>query len=218
MSFAIIITELRTDELKRILIAVTGASGSIYANRLLECLLAHNECERVHVIFSKTAAQVVKHELSGAKHAKKPLIQLLDNDLDASTREKVRIHSNEDLFAPFASGSNAPTAMVIVPGSMGAIARIAQGVSSSLIERAADVMLKQKRSLLVCPRESPLGLIHLRNMTTLCEAGAQIIPLMPGFYNRPTTIDDIVDFCVGRILEQLDLSHDLYRPWNSRMG
>jgi 4-hydroxy-3-polyprenylbenzoate decarboxylase len=100
---------------------------------------------------------------------------------------------------------------------MGTLARLATGVSGNLLERSADVILKQKRKILICPRETPLNLIHLRNMSSLVEAGAEMIPLMPGFYQKPKTLEDAVDFCVGKILEQLHLPHELYRPWNSRM-
>jgi len=197
--------------LKRVLIGVTGASGSVYADRLLEILTA--SVERVYLVFTDSGLKVANHELSKGS----ALLRVLSGDLSKKEKEIIRVFSNEDLFAPCASGTAAPDAMVIVPCSMGSLARVAAGISGNLLERSADVMLKQRRKLLICPRETPLNLIHLRNMTSLVEAGAEMIPMMPGFYQKPKYLDEVVDFCVGKILEQLGLPHDLYRPWNSRM-
>ncbi len=195
---------------QRILVAVTGASGSIYADRLVECLLKL-EVERIYVVFSDTGRQVLQHELAGQKSR---LGQLAKG---GASDQAIRLLQNGDFFAPVASGSSAPTSMVVVPCSMGCAARIAHGTSQSLIERAADVMLKSRRPSIVCPRETPLSLIHLRNLTMLCEAGANILPLMPGFYHRPKSLTEVIDFLVGRILEQLGQRHDLYPPWNAHM-
>ena len=201
------------EQRKRILIGVTGASGSVYASRLIEMLVPM--VERIYVVCTETGEQVVRHELP----VENPgiLTRALSGKLLADEREVIRVFKNSDFFAPVASGSNAPHAMVVVPCSMGSLSRIAQGTSSNLLERAADVMLKQKRPLIVCPRETPFNLIHLRNLTQLAEAGAEILPLMPGFYQKPNTVEDLVDFCVGRILEQLGFSHELYKRWNPRM-
>lgn len=196
---------------RRILIGVTGASGSIYADRLLSILM--ETVGRVYLVATESGAKVAKHELPKDSL----LLRALDGSLTKSQNVIVRVFDNDDLFAPCASGSAAPDSMVVIPCSMGSLGRVAQGVSSNLLERSADVVLKQRRKLLICPRESPLNLIHLRNMTTLVEAGAEMIPLMPGFYQRPKSLDDVVDFCVGKVLEQLDVPHQLYRPWNSRM-
>lgn len=194
----------------RVAIAVCGASGSVYADRLLAELIPRTE--RTYVIASTTGEQVVRHELDRESSV---LRQVLAKSKPMP--DNVRLCRPDDLFSPLASGSSCPHALVVVPASMGLVGRLAAGVSASLIERAADVQLKQRRQLLICPRETPLNLIHLRNLTTLAEAGATIVPLMPGFYNRPETIGDLVDFQVGRLLELLGLSHDLYKPWNSRM-
>ena len=197
----------------RILVGVTGASGSIYASRLIECLLP--VADRIYVIVTKSGREVVQHELHVTDRA--ILTRIIAKDLSKEETEKIRIFDEENLFAPIASGSSAPTAMVVLPCSMGSLARIANGSSTNLLERSADVVLKQRRKLLICPRETPLNLIHLRNLTTLAEAGAEIIPLMPAFYQMPKTLDDLVDFCVGRVMEQLGIEHNLYRAWNSRL-
>jgi 4-hydroxy-3-polyprenylbenzoate decarboxylase len=198
---------------RKFLVAVCGASGSIYAERLVVALLPLSS--RIYLIFSDTGKQVSEFELSGLKDS--VLKRALSKKLATDEQEIIRIFSNTDLFSPVASGSSSPDSMVIVPSSMGTIGRISMGVSSNLIERSADVILKQKKQLIVCPRESPLNLIHLRNMTQLAEAGAEILPLMPAFYHKPSSMDDLVNFCVGRILEQLNLDHDFYKPWNHRM-
>ena len=198
----------------RILVAVTGASGSVYAERLVTALLP---CvPRVYLVLSETAAKVVRHELK-AHDDGFSLVRAAGGEVAERERGALRLLRNDDLFAPVASGSSAPTAMVVLPCSMGTMARIAHGISSNLIERAADVCLKQKRPLLVCPRETPLSTIHLKNMLALAEAGAHIIPAMPAFYQHPKSIEDLVDFQVGRVLEGLGLPHDLYPAWNSRM-
>ena len=197
--------------LNRVLVGVTGASGSIYADRLLQILV--DQVERVYLVSTESGAKVAAHELTN----KSLLLRALTGQLNTAEKEIIRVFKNEDLFAPCASGTSAPDAMVITPCSMGSLARVASGISSNLLERSADVVLKQRKKLLICPRETPLSLIHLRNMTAVCEAGAEIIPLMPGFYQHPKSIEAIVDFCVGKILEQLGLPHDLYKPWNARM-
>jgi 4-hydroxy-3-polyprenylbenzoate decarboxylase len=195
----------------RILIGVTGASGSVYADRLLQLLI--KETSRVYLVATDSGEKVAAHELSKSSL----LLRAITGSLNKSEKEVIRVFNNDDLFAPCASGTAAPDAMVIVPCSMGSLARVATGISGNLLERSADVMLKQRRKLLVCPRETPFNLIHLRNMTSLAEAGAEVIPLMPGFYQKPKTMDELIDFCVGKILEQLRVPHHLYRPWNSRM-
>lgn len=195
---------------------MTGASGSIYAERLIqECA---TRFPRVYVVATDAARQVADHELSpSTDDGRISLRQLLAGEVAPGQREVIRVFRNDDLFAPVASGSSAPTDMVVVPCSMGSLARVAQGLSSNLVERSADVVLKQRRRLIIVPRETPLSSIHLRNMLTLAEMGVDIVPAMPAFYQRPSSIDDMVDFVVGRVLELLDVDHGLYRPWNSRM-
>ncbi len=196
---------------RRILIAVTGASGSIYAERLIQQCVAR--FPRIYIVATNAARQVIEHELPKGSL----LRQILAGETPENHRDCIRLMKNDDLFSPVASGSSAPTDMVVVPCSMGSLARIAQGHSTNLVERAADVVLKQRQRLIMVPRETPLNTIHLRNMLTLSEMGVAIVPAMPAFYQHPKTIDDMVDFVVGRLLELLDIDHDLYRPWNSRM-
>ena len=201
---------------RRILIAVTGASGSIYAERLIqECV---TRFPRVYVVATDSARQVADHELiSSYEDGRISLRHILSGDITPNLREVIRVFRNDDLFAPVASGSSAPTDMIVVPCSMGSLARIAQGLSSNLVERAADVVMKQRRRLILVPRETPLNAIHLRNMLALSETGVDMVPAMPAFYQRPKSVDDMVDFVVGRVLELLEVDHGLYRPWNQRM-
>jgi 4-hydroxy-3-polyprenylbenzoate decarboxylase len=195
----------------RVMIGVTGASGSIYASRVLELL--SERIERVYLVVTESGEKVARHELTSDEM----LRRILEKKMTSREKLVIRYFACDDLFAPCASGTAVPDAVVILPCSMGTLSRITVGNSGNLLERAADVALKQKRKLIICPRETPLNLIHLRNMVSLVEAGADMVPLMPGFYQKPQSVDDIVNFCTGKILEQLSLTHDLYRPWNSRM-
>lgn len=182
-----------------VVIAVTGGSGSPYAQRLVVRALEH--FERVYLTISAHAVRVIEEELGIVVDVMQFQPELfLPPGTDA---ERVRYYHPRDFDAPFASGSAAPEAMAIVPCSMGTLGRIASGCSDDLITRAADVMLKERRKLILVPRETPLGLIHLRNMVTLTEAGAVILPASPGFYHRPETVSDLVDFIVYRILDHL---------------
>ena len=199
---------------QRILVGVTGASGSIYAERLVSALI--ERVPRVYLLFTDTGRQVTRHELRPHSDGFS-LARAASGELAESERSTVRLLNNDDLFAPVASGSSAPTAMVVAPCSMGTMARINQGISGNLLERAADVCLKQKRPLVIAPRETPLSTIHLRNMLSLSEMGAHIVPAMPAFYQHPKSIGDMVNFVVGRLLEALQLDHNLYEPWNPRM-
>ncbi len=182
----------------RIIVAITGASGAIYGKRLLEVLQGNHE---VHLITSSTSHQLMKHELGMTKD---DLAHLVD-----------RVYENRDLAAPLSSGSFTMDAMVIVPCSMKTIAGIAHGYSENLILRAADVTLKEQRTLIVVPRETPVTAIHLRNLLELATLGVIVLPAMPAFYPKPTTIDALVDFVVGKILDALHVHHDLYKRWAS---
>jgi flavin prenyltransferase len=197
---------------KRILVGVTGASGSLYASRLIEEL--STRAEMVYLVLTENGRAVAEHELD--PKSKSVLLQILKDPKKAPSDHNMRLFDCRDLFAPIASGTNTVDAMVIVPCSMGTMARIAQGISGNLLERSADVVLKQRRQLVICPRESPFNRIHLKNMLELSDAGAEVLPLMPGFYHKPKSMEDLVDFCVGRILDQLGFDHDLYKPWNNR--
>ncbi len=199
---------------QRILIGVTGASGSIYAERLIAVL--RTRVERIYLVATESGVKVAQHELKRHEDGFS-LVRALAGEIDEADRKVIRLCRNDDLFAPVASGSSAPTAMIVMPCSMGSMARIHQGVSSNLLERAADVCLKQSRRLIICPRETPLNVIHLRNMLGLAEMGVAIVPAMPAFYQHPKTIEDMVDFVVGRVLELLGMDHELYPAWNARM-
>jgi 4-hydroxy-3-polyprenylbenzoate decarboxylase len=198
--------------LKKVFVAMTGASGSIYGLRLVEQLCLSG----VEVTFtaSDSGTQVCREEtgldLSG------DLVKVsarLYAHLEIETGLTV-VHP-DDLFCPAASGSAAPDAMVIAPCSMGTLARIAGGISGNLIERAADVMIKEHRPLLLIPRETPLSTIHLENMLRLSHVGVQIIPAMPAFYHKPDSVIEMVDFVVGKVLDQLGMEHELYRRWGN---
>lgn len=184
----------------RITVAITGASGSIYAQRLIDRLVACDEVEQVFVIFSTAGRQVYAIEVGSA----------------IASSLKITEFAVDDLFAPIASGSSPADVMVIVPCSMGTMARIANGVSSNLIERAADVQLKEGARLIVVARETPLSLIHLRAMTTLCQAGAMILPACPSFYSKPHTIEDVADTVVERILDKIGVDGEKNYRWGAK--
>ncbi len=197
---------------KTVCLALTGASGMPYGLRLLECLLAAG-C-RVQLLYSP-AAQVVARQEMDLELSSRPTetrAALLARHA-AVDPEKLAVFGREEWFAPVASGSNPPDAMVVCPCSMGTLAAIAQGLSDNLIERAADVVLKEGRKLILVPRETPLSAIHLENMLRLARAGAVILPPSPGFYHRPQTVGDVVDFVVARVLDQLAVPHALLRRW-----
>lgn len=195
-----------------ICLALTGASGMPYGIRLLESLLAA-DC-RVQLLISQ-AAQIVAQQEMGLELPSRPAEarQRLLQHLSTVNGEKLQVFGREEWFAPVASGSNPPDAMVICPCSMGTLAAIAQGLSDNLIERAADVVLKERRPLVIVPRETPFSVIHLENMLRLARSGAVILPPSPGFYQHPQSVADMVDFVVARILDQLRIPHQLQRRW-----
>ena len=194
----------------KVLVAITGSSGSLYAEKLILELLPR--VSRVYVIVSETGSTVVPYELPPSS----PLNAILDGKYKGEGFDKIRVFANNDFYAPVASGSSAPDAMVITPCSMGSLARVRLGVSQTLIERAADVVMKEGRSLIVCPRESPLSVLHLENMLALARMGVKIIPLAPPFYQHPKSIEDLIDFMTGKVLEAMGFQHELYKPWNER--
>jgi len=182
---------------KKMIIAVTGASGSIYARRLLEKIqLMNNKPDTCDLVFSSTALDIWKYELGTAS-----------DDLDGN----FKTYEKNDFNAPFASGSAGYDTMIIIPCSMGTMGRIASGVSDDLITRAADVMLKERKRLILVVRESPYNLIHLKNMTLLTEAGAVISPASTSFYSHPLTIDDLVDTVVNRVLDLAGFENDGFK-------
>lgn len=177
----------------KVVVAITAASGAIYARQLLEALVSSSEVERVAVIYSANARAVVAHE-----------------GVTMPESDKVEVFENDNLFASPASGSARWDAMVVVPSSVGTVGRVASGVSQTLIERAADVMLKERRRLIFVVRETPYSLIHLRNMTTLTEAGAVILPATPSFYSLPTDIEAVCRTVTERITAMLGLECERY--------
>lgn len=198
--------------MKPIVVAITGASGSIYGLRLVEELLASGR--RVTLLLSANGLAVLRHE-TGLDWADDFALRQaqVQRHFGSELLEHVAVN---DLFASIASGSAAPAALVVVPCSMGSAARIAAGTSDSLIERVADVVLKERRQLIVVPRETPLNRIHLRNLLTLNEAGAEILPAMPGFYHRPQTLEQLVDQLVAKILDRLGVEHQLVPRWGDK--
>jgi 4-hydroxy-3-polyprenylbenzoate decarboxylase len=202
--------------LPTITLALTGASGMAYALRLLECLLAA-DC-RVHLLASQVAHITAKQELDLSLPARP---QELQASLEARYRPppgRLAVFGREEWFAPVASGSNPPDAMVVCPCTMGTLAAIAAGLSDNLIERAADVAIKEGRKLVLVPRETPFSAIHLENMLKLARLGVVILPANPGFYHHPQTVQDLVDFVVARILDQLAVPHQLMPRWGAPEG
>ena len=196
-------------------VVVTGASGSCYGMRLLEQLvLAGHD---VSVVFTEAGREVSAFELGfqlPTEDARVAAVALAAF-LELPTAEKVRVAYPEDMFDAMASGSHRTDAMIVAPCSMGFLASVAHGLADDLPERAADVMLKERRPLVLVPRETPMSLIHLRNLTAAAEAGAIIVPAMPAFYTKPESVDDLVNFVVGKVLDVLDVEHNLFKRWGS---
>jgi 4-hydroxy-3-polyprenylbenzoate decarboxylase len=180
----------------KILVAITGASGALYAQRLLDNL--DPRIHEIHVVMSHYAPQVIAGELPGGM----------------CLPEGAQTHDVRDMNAPFASGSNPADAMVVIPCTMGTMGRIAHGYGADLLLRAADVVLKEKKKLILVPRETPLSLVHVRNMELLLLAGAVILPANPGFYSGPKTVQDVADTVVARVLDQLGVANKLAPRWN----
>lgn len=201
--------------MKQIVVAITGASGSVYGLRLTEELL-RADC-RVVLLMTKSGLDVLRYETGleweGTLSARRTLMRDYFGG-DA----RLEHYDAADLFAPVASGSSAPDAVVIAPCSMGAAGRIAAGISDNLIERVADVALKERRDLILVPRETPFNQIHLENLLRLSRAGAHIVPAMPAFYHRPQTVEGLVDFMVGKILDALGIEHALFPRWGEEQG
>lgn len=183
---------------KQLIVAITGASGAPYARALLRVLSE----QEIRVCLVASSAGKLVYQIETGK------------DLEEDLPSGVRIYSEKDFTAPFASGSFLSEGMVIVPCTMGTLAAVANGISQNLIHRAADVCLKENRRLVVVARETPLNRIHLSNMLRLAEAGAIILPPMPGFYHHPQSMDDLIHFVVARILDQFHIPQTLVPPWN----
>ena len=199
---------------KTICLAFTGASGMPYGVRLLECLLAAG-C-RVQLLYSQVAQIVARQEMALELPARASEAQIFFRERFASLPGSLEVYGREEWFAPVASGSNPPEAMIVCPCTMGTLASIAQGMASNLIERAADVVLKEGRKLVLVPRETPFSMIHLENMLRLSRAGAVILPPNPGFYHHPENVGDLLDFVVARILDQVAVPHSLMQRWGDK--
>lgn len=195
-----------------LVLALTGASGAAYGLRLLHVLL--NAGRTIHLTFSPAAAEVLAQELDRKVSPDRFLLaDLLGAALPEALARQVHYHHYQDYRAGIASGSFLTAGMVICPCSMGTAAAIAHGLSQNLIHRAADVHLKERRPLVLVPRETPLSVVQLRNLTRCAEAGAVVLPAMPAFYTKPTTLQDALDFIVGRICDQLRVEHQLLKRW-----
>jgi 4-hydroxy-3-polyprenylbenzoate decarboxylase len=197
-----------------LVLAMTGASGAPYAVRLLHVLL--DAGRTVHLTLSPSAVQVLATELG--RRIDLDAFRLADLFPDATPEQagRVRYHHHMNFMAGIASGSFLTGGMVICPCSMGTVGAIAAGLSQNLIHRAADVHLKERRRLILVPRETPLNAVQLRNLATCVEAGAVVLPAMPAFYTRPQTLDDMIDFIVGRVCDQLGVEHQLFRRWGEK--
>lgn len=192
-------------------LAVTGASGAPYALRLLEVLLSQGE--RVDVMISSPGQIVISMETDLKLPGRPADIKRVLTERFAAGEGQLRVFGREEWTAPVASGSSAPRAMVVCPCTTGTLASIAAGTSNNLIERAADVVIKEGCKLILVPRESPFSVIHLENMLKLARLGVVILPPNPGFYQEPRSMSDLVDFVVARILDQMGIEHDLLPRW-----
>ena len=197
--------------MKTITLAFTGASGLPYGMRLLECLLRSGQ--RMRLVYSQAAQTVAKQEMDFTLPNRPQDAEKLLAEHFGEFSGELRVFSIQDWYAPMASGTNPGDAMVVCPCTMGTLGKIANGVSDDLIARAADVMLKERRTLILVPRETPFSAIHLDNMLKLSHAGAVILPPNPGFYHHPQSVQDIVDFVVARILDHLGVAHELVKKW-----
>ncbi len=198
-------------DMNPVVLAITGASGAVYALRLLEVLLQQGE--RVDVMISAPGQIVMSMETELKLPGRPAEIQRVLSETYSADEGQLRVFGREEWTAPVASGSSAPRAMVVCPCTTGTLAGIAAGTSHNLIERAADVAIKEGRQLILVPRETPFSAIHLENMLKLARLGVVILPPNPGFYNNPAALNDVVDFVVARILDQLGIENELSPRW-----
>jgi 4-hydroxy-3-polyprenylbenzoate decarboxylase len=207
---------MATERATSVVVGVTGASGAMYATRTIAALLERSV--HVELIVSDYGRRLLRDELGDSALVEQLVPYLRQKYGPGVNAGSLSLHSNRDLGASMASGSHRSSGMVIVPCSMKTLAAIAHGLSRSLIERAADVMLKERHPLIVVPRETPMSLPQLRNMVLCAEAGAMVVPAMPAFYQLPQTLDHLADFMAGKILSALGFDHDLYPLWTGRVG
>lgn len=196
---------------RSITLAITGASGAQYGLRLLQCLLAA-DC-KVYLLLSSAAEVVIRTETDLDLPEAFEDQQIFLTEMFEADEDQLQLLAKDDWFSPVASGSSSPSSMVVCPASGGTLSAIAHGASNNLIERAADVALKERRQLILVPREAPYSQIHLENMLKLTQLGAMIIPASPGFYMQPQTINELIDFIVARILDQLGIEQELMPRW-----
>lgn len=199
---------------RHVAVAITGASGATYAITLVRQLLRAGQ--QVSLLVSSAARQVLALECNLQWSPDSAALQQQAQTFFAAEQTQLCCYGEQEFTSPLASGSAAADVMVIVPASMGSIARVAGGISGNLIERAADVMLKERRPLIIVARETPFNTIHLRNMLTLSELGAVILPAMPAFYSQPQTVEEMVDFVVGKIMDSIGLPHQLFCRWGDK--
>ncbi|MCL4477607.1 MAG: UbiX family flavin prenyltransferase [Deltaproteobacteria bacterium] len=186
----------------KIVVGITGASGSIYSLELIKWLTKNGHT--VELIASDTGKKVFEYETG---------FNFLLDAIDTDNTGLLKIHSNDDLFSPLSSGSYGFDAVIIAPCSMGTLGRLAASSGSKLIERVCDVSLKERRRLVIMPRETPLNKIHLKNMLSIAEAGAIVVPAMPAFYHKPESLKNMIDFMVSKLLDAIDMDNDLYKRW-----
>jgi len=199
--------------MEKILTVITGASGALYAKKFIEII---NKLDKQQtIIISNPGKEVLKHELNDKfPQENEEIFSFIKAEWNLPRPDLLEIAAVDSFNSPVASGSNAADFMVVIPCTMGSAARFAQGISTNLIERAFDVMLKEKKEIIIVPRECPLNQIHLENLLKLSQLGVDIIPAMPAFYQKPESISDLGDFLVGRVLEHLGINHSLYKKWN----
>lgn len=185
----------------KFLIGITGASGSIYGIRLIEELIYKGH--EINLVITPAGRQVIKEEMG----------DLFIEEFLSKYKKEIKVWDEYDFSAPFISGSNTIDYEIIIPCSMGKLSAIANGISRNILERTADVVLKERKQLILVLRETPLNIIHLENMLRAAKAGALIVPAMPAFYHKPETIDDIVNFLVGKVLNLIGIKHSLFKKW-----
>ncbi|UCE90549.1 MAG: UbiX family flavin prenyltransferase [Pseudomonadota bacterium] len=205
---------MSTHEGGPVVLALTGASGAQYGLRLLECLLGAKR--EVYLLVSRAAQLVLAMETDWKVPARESDMQAFFTERFAAASSQLQVFSREQWTAPVASGSSPGSAMVVCPCTMGTLAAIAHGSSDNLIERAADVMLKEQRRLVLVPRETPFSALHLENMLKLARLGVIILPANPGFYHRPASVEAVVDFVVARVLDHLGIANELIPRWGSK--
>ena len=202
---------MATDLDRTVTVGMTGASGAQYGLRLVECLLQADWT--VYLTFTRAAQIVIGSETDCRLPGRTAEQTRHLSELFKARAGQLRVFGDEEWTSPLASGSGAPRRMVVCPATMATLSAIANGASENLLERAADVVIKERGDLVIVPRETPFSAIHLENMLKLARLGVSILPANPGFYNRPTTVDDLVDFIVARVLDQLGVAHRLSRRW-----